>query len=110
VRGAARGGRQRDADHADGDREHRGVLVAPGVLAEHALAEKQENQQTAGKRGLHDDQRGQPKRHHLEREAQHREPGAEQPARARDEPAREREAQVRLPGRLLGVHRLQGDP
>ena len=28
---------QRDADHADDDRRHREVLVAPGVLAEHPL-------------------------------------------------------------------------
>jgi hypothetical protein len=110
VRVASRRSRQRDADDADRDREHGGVLVAPGVLPEHALAEEHQHQQAGRERGLHEHERGQQERHDLQREAEHREPGAEQPAPAPDQPARQLESQVGLVRRLLGVHRLQHDP
>jgi hypothetical protein len=80
------------------------------MLAEHPLAEDQQHEQPCCERGLNDHQRREQQRHHLQGEAQHGQPGAEQPARAGDKPAHECETQVRLVRRLLCVHRLKGDP
>ena len=88
----------------------RDVLAASRVLAEHALAEEQQHEQAGGERGLHDDQRREQQRHHLQRPAEDRQAGAEHPAPALDQPPDERQAQVLFRGRLLGVHRLESDP
>ncbi len=49
-----------------------------------------------GERRLHDDERREQQRDELQRPAEDRQPGAEQPARAPHEPLREREPQVLL--------------
>lgn len=110
VGGAARGGKQPGADHADHDCPDRHVLIAPSVLAQHALGEQHQHEQPRGQRGLHHDQRREQQREHLQRPAEDRQARAEQPARAADQAPGERQAQMLLVGRLLGVHRLQGDP
>jgi len=101
---------QRGADHADRDREHRDVLVGARALAEHPLADEQQHEQAGGERRLHDHQRSQHQGHDLQREAEYRQARAQQPARSPDQAAGERQAEVLLVGRLLGVHRLEGDP
>jgi len=110
VRRAQRGSRQAGADHADHDRAHCQVLVAPGALAEHPLGEEHQHQQTGGERRLHDHQRGQQQREHLQRPAEQRQAGAEQPACTPNQAPSQRQAQVLLVGHLLGLHRLEGDP
>ena len=110
VRGRARRCEHAGADYADDDRTHRQVLVAPGVLPEHPLGEEQQQDQAGCKRGLHDDERSEQQRDDLKRPAEDRQARAEQPARAAHQSPCEREAQVLIVGRLLGVHRLQGDP
>jgi hypothetical protein len=82
------------------------MLVSPSVLAKHPLAEEQQHQQANGERRLHHHERRQQQRQHLQRPAQHRQPGAEQPAGTLKQPDHQRRAQVMLAGRLLGVHRL----
>jgi len=109
----ARGARGREhsrADHADDDRQRRHVLAAPGVLAEHPPAEVQQHEQTRRERRLHDHQRRQPQRQHLQRPAEDRQARAHQPAGALEQPSHQRQAQVLLVRRLLRIHRLQGDP
>jgi hypothetical protein len=54
VGGAARRSAERNTGDADGDGDHAGVLVAPGVLAEHALADDQQHEQSRRERGLYD--------------------------------------------------------
>ncbi len=108
--GAARGREHARTDDAEDDRERREVLAAPGVLAEHPPAEVQQHEQAGGQRRLHDHQRRQQQRQHLQRPAEDRQARAHQPARAFDEAADERHAQVLLVRSLLRVHRLQGDP
>jgi len=110
VTRAARRRAQSRADHADHDRRHRDVLVAAGVLAEHALTHEHQHEQARGERGLHHDQWGEQQRDHLQRPAEDRQARAEHPAPAPDQPPHQRQAQVVLVGRLLGVHRLQSDP
>ncbi len=61
----ARRGAQRGSEDAEHDRGHREVLVAPGALPQHALADHQQNQQTRGKRRLHNHQGGEQKRDDL---------------------------------------------
>ena len=101
VVGAARRRAQRRADHADArSRAIAHVLVAPGVLAEHPLAEEQQHEQAHRERRLHDHQRRQQQRHDLQRPAEDRQARAEQPARAPHEPPDQRQAQVLLRGRL----------
>ena len=63
---------QAGADHAEHDRRHRQVLVAPGVLAEHALAEEHQHEQAGRERRLHDDQRSEQQRDDLQRPAEDR--------------------------------------
>jgi hypothetical protein len=106
VRGAPRRRGQTSADHAHDDREHRDVLVASGVLAQHPLGQEHQDQQAGRERRLHDNQGGQHEGDDLQREAEDREPRAEQPARAPDQAPGEREAQMLLVRRLLRVHRL----
>ncbi len=101
---------QSRADDPDDDREHRQVLVASRVLAEHALAEEQQHQQARGERRLHHHQRGQHQRDDLQRPAENRQSRAKQPASAPEQATDQGQAQVLLVGRLLGVHRLEGDP
>jgi hypothetical protein len=86
------------------------MLVAPRVLAEHALAQREQHEQPGRERGLHDDQRREQQREDLQRPAEHREGGPRQPARAPQQPGDERRAQVHIARRLLRVHRLEGDP
>ncbi len=64
------------------DRADRHVLVAPGALAQHPLGEEHQHQQAGRERRLHDDQRSEQQRDDLQRPAEDREAGAEQPARA----------------------------
>jgi len=110
VRGAARGGEQAGAHDADHDRRHRHVLVAARVLAQHPLGQEQQHQQARRERRLHDHQRGEQQREHLQGKAEDRQAGAHQPARAAHQAPHERDAQMLVAGRLLGVHRLQRDP
>jgi hypothetical protein len=107
---AAIGRRERDAGDPDHDRRHREVLEAPGPLAEQALAHEHQHEQAGCERRLHDDQRRENQREDLQRPAEHREPRPEQPAPAPDQPRSEREPQVVIQRRLLGIHRLKGDP
>jgi hypothetical protein len=107
---AAVGRRERNAGDADHDRSHREVLDATSSLAEQALPHEHEHQQAGGERRLHDDQRREDQRDHLQRPAEHREPRAEQPAPASDQPRGKRQPQMVVQRRLLGVHRLIGDP
>jgi hypothetical protein len=100
----------RRAEHAQDDRQHRHVLVAPSMLAQHPLAEEQKHQQANRERWLHDHQRGEQQRQHLQRPPEHRQPRPQQPARAAQQAYDQRHPQVLLVGRLLGIHRLQGDP
>jgi len=65
VRAAARGRRERRAEHAHHDQPNRYVLIAPGRLVEHALTEQHQQHQTGGKRRLHDDQGRQQQRDDL---------------------------------------------
>lgn len=110
VGGAERRREQRCADDTDHDRAHRHVLVASGVLAEHPLGKEQQHEQTSCERGLNDGEWREQQRDHLQRPAEERQPGAEQPTRSSDETPRERQTQVLLVRRLLGVRRLQRDP
>jgi hypothetical protein len=110
VTGVAWRRRQARADDADDDRRHRQVLRAPGVLVQHALREEHQHEQARRERRLHDDQRRQQQRDELQRPADYRQAGSQQPAPAAHQAPGERQAQVLLMGRLLGVHRLQGDP
>jgi hypothetical protein len=98
------------AKHAEHDRGHREVLITPGALAQHPLGQHQQHEQAGGKRRLYDHQRRQQQRQHLEREPEDRQARAEQPSCAPDKPPHERDTQVLVVGRLLCVHRLQGDP
>lgn len=107
---ATRRGTQASADHADDDRGDRDVLVTPGVLAEHPLPKEQQHDQACRERWLHHHQRGEQQRQHLQRPAEDRQARAEHPAPAPDQSPHQRQAQMLFGGRLLGVHRLQGDP
>jgi hypothetical protein len=80
------------------------------VLAERPLAHEHQHEQSRGERGLHDDQRREQQRDHLQRPAEDRQARAEHPASALDQSPDERQAQMLLAGCLLGVHRLQRDP
>jgi len=86
------------------------MLGASRVLAEQPLTHEQQHQQACRKRRLNHDQRSEQQSHHLQRPAQDRQAGAEQPARPSDQAPDQRQPQVLLVGRLLGIHRLQGDP
>lgn len=109
MRVAGRGS-QGSAEDAEHDRGHRDVLVASGVLPEHALSDEQQHQQARGQRGLHDHKGREQQRYDLQRPAENREAGAEQPPGALDQSRDQRDAQVLLVGRLPGIQRLQGDP
>lgn len=65
MRRAALGGGQRDTHDPDHDRAHGQMLASPGALAEHALAEEQQHEQTHGHRGLHDHKRHEQQRDDL---------------------------------------------
>jgi hypothetical protein len=80
------------------------------VLAEHPLAEEQQHEQAHGQRWLDHHERRQQQGHDLQRPAEHRKPGARQPARAPQQVEGERGMQVLGVGGPLGVHRLQRDP
>jgi len=86
------------------------MLIASTALAEHALGHQQQRQQAGRQRGLHNYQRRQQQRQDLQRPAEDRKTGAQQPAPAPQQPAHERYAQVLLLRRLLRVDRLQRDP
>lgn len=110
MAGVARRRGQPGADDADNDRRHREVLRAPGVLVEHALREEHQHEQAGGQRRLHDDQRREQQRDDLQRPAEDRQARTKQPARATHQAPGERQTQVLIVRRLLGIHRLQGDP
>ena len=105
-----RGCSEPGSDHADDDRRHGRVLGATGVLVQHALGEEHQHEQAGGQRRLHDDQRREQQRDDLQRPAEDRQAGAEQPARPAQESPHQGETQVLALRSLLGVHRLQGDP
>jgi len=109
VRRAARRSAQRRPDDPQHDRRHRQVLVPAGTLTEHALGDHEQHHQPHRERRLHDHQRREQQREHLQRPAEHGQARAEQPARALQEPPHEREAQVILARRPLGVVRLERD-
>jgi hypothetical protein len=110
MAGRSRRREQPGADNADHDREHREMLVASSVLAEHSLREQHQHEQSARERRLYDDERRQQQRDDLQWPAEDRQPCAEQPAPTTDQPPNERETQVLAVRRLLRVHRLQRDP
>jgi len=110
VAGRARGRGQTGADHADDDRAHGQVLLAPGVLVQHPLGEQHQHEQAGRERGLHDHEWRQQQRNDLQRPTEDRQAGAEQPARPAHEPPRERQAQVLAARSFLRVKRLQGYP
>ena len=66
---AARRREDRRADHAEDDRGHRDVLIAAGVLVEHALTEEHQHDQPERQGGLHDDERREHQRDDLQRPA-----------------------------------------
>ncbi len=82
------------------------MLIAPGVLAQHPLAEEQQHEQTGGESRLHHHQGGQQQSHDLQRPAENRQSRAEQPASASEQASDQGQAQVLLVRRLLGVQRL----
>jgi len=86
------------------------MLGASRMLAEHALTEEQQHEQTRRECRLDHHQRRQQQRQDLQRPTEDRQPRAQQPAGAFQQPAYERHAQVLLGRRFLGVQRLQGDP
>lgn len=94
VRGVAWRGGEARSDHADHDRRHRHVLHPPGVLVQHPLREEHQHEQTRRERRLHDDQRREQQRDELQRPAEDRKGGAEQPAPAARQTPGERQAQV----------------
>lgn len=106
LRFAAFGSAERCADDPDHDRRNGDSLALPGVLAEHAPPEEEQHEQPGGERRLHDDERGKQQRHDLQRPAEDRQPGPEQPARSHNQVACEPQAQVHLVRGALGVHRL----
>jgi hypothetical protein len=110
VVGIARRRRQGGADDPEHDRGHRDVLVAAGVLAQHALPDEQQHQQAGSQCRLHDDQWRQQQSHNLQRPAEDRQSRSEQPAGASEESRDECQPQVLLVGCLACVQRLQGDP
>jgi hypothetical protein len=86
------------------------MLGAPSMLAQHPLAQEQQHEQPGGERRLHDDQRREQQRQHLQRPTEDRQPRTQQPAGAFEQPPHECHTQVLLGRRLLGVQRLQGNP
>ncbi len=82
------------------------MLIAARALAEHPLAQRQQHQQAGGERRLHHHERREQQRHDLKWPAEDRDPGAEQPARASQQAAEQRQAQVLLVWRGLGLHGL----
>jgi hypothetical protein len=110
VGGAAWRREHTRADHAEHNRAHCHVLVPARVLAQHPLGEEHQHQQPRRQGRLHDHERGEQQCHHLQRPAEDRQSGPDQPASAPEEPPRERQAQVLLVRGLLGVHRLESDP
>ena len=66
--------------------------VAPGVLAEHPFGRRTSStSRPIAERRLHDHQRRQQQRQHLQRPAEDRQPGAEQPARATEQAEQQRQ-------------------
>gem|GEM_PF-3870417 len=80
------------------------------MLAEHSLRQEHQHQQPRRERRLHHYQRREQQCHDLQRPAEDRKPGARQPAGTPQQAPGQRQAQVLVVGRLLGVHRLEGDP
>jgi hypothetical protein len=110
VRGAALGRGEGDPDDADEDRRHGEVLAPAGALVEHPLADEHQHQQAAGERRLHDDERREQQRDHLQREAENGQRRARQPACAHGELPQQADAQVVLGVHLARVERLKGNP
>jgi hypothetical protein len=110
VSAAALGSAQRRPNHSEDDRAHREVLAPAGVLAEHALAEEQEHEQSHGQRRLNQYERGEQEREDLQWPSEHRQAGPCQPARPSDQVQGERRMKVLGVRGPLGVHRLQRDP
>lgn len=106
LRFAAFGSAESDANDTKHDRRNGDSLALPSMLAEHAPAEEEQHEQPSCKRRLHDHERRKQQRHDLQRPAEDRQPGPEQPARSHNQVACEPEAQVHLVRGTLGVHRL----
>jgi hypothetical protein len=82
------------------------VLTPACVLAEHALAEEQEHEQSHGQRRLNHDKRCEQERENLQWPAEHRQARTGKPARPPDQVQGERGMQVLGVRGSLGVHRL----
>jgi hypothetical protein len=80
------------------------------MLVEHPLREEHQHQQPGRERRLHHHQRSQQQGGNLQRPTEDRQARPGQPACASEQVEGQRQAQVLLAGRLLGVHRLEGDP
>lgn len=86
------------------------MLAPAGMLVQHAPPEPQQHEQSRRERRLDDDQRRQQERYDLQGEAEDRDAGAGQVARAFEQVAHQRYAQVLDVRSALGLHRLQGHP
>ncbi len=80
------------------------------MLAQHACAQDEQDQQPHGQGGLDHHQRGQKQGRHLKRPARDRHPGAGEPPPAAHELAHQRQAQAVGDRNLARVERLEGDP
>lgn len=105
LRRAEGGAHDAQHDRRDGD-----VLAPPAVLVQQPLPEQQQHEQPGRERRLHDDQRGEQQREHLQRPAHDRQARAGQPADPGQQVARQGHPEVLAMGGALGVHRLEGDP
>lgn len=110
VRFAARRRAQRHPDDSQCDRRNGDLLTPARVLAEHAASEHEQHQEPGGERGLHDHQRREPQRQHLQRPSADRKAGAEQPAWAHRQVASQAKAQVHVMWGALGIPSLQRHP
>ncbi len=72
MRGATSRAGGSGAEDTEHDRPHGEVLAPSSVLVEHTLAEEQQHEQANGHCWLHDHERHQQQRHHLQGPAEHR--------------------------------------
>jgi len=110
VVGVVARGERRDPDDAGDDRADREQLAPPRPLAQQPLAREQQHEQPGRERRLHDDERRIRERDDLQRPAEHRHAGSEQPARACHKVRQERDPQRVAVGRVASVERLDRDP
>ena len=105
--GSVLGSSPRHPGDPQDDRHHGAHLERPDALAEHAVAEDQEQQQTAGERRLNDRERRQQQRDDVEGPPRDAEEGREHPSRPGHEPPEERRPQGVVVGDIASLHRLQ---